>query len=53
MQVSQRKKVLIGGGGIAGLAAGKRLVDAGYDVEILVRAHPVERSRADLHARPG
>jgi 15-cis-phytoene desaturase len=30
-----RKKVLIGGGGIAGLAAGKRLVDAGYDVEIL------------------
>ncbi|MCC7446044.1 MAG: FAD-dependent oxidoreductase [Anaerolineae bacterium] len=30
-----RKRVLIGGGGLAGLAAGKRLIDAGYDVEIL------------------
>lgn len=29
------KKVLIGGGGLAGLAAAKRLVDAGYEVEVL------------------
>ncbi len=32
---SARKKVLIGGGGLAGLAAGKQLIDAGYEVEIL------------------
>jgi 15-cis-phytoene desaturase len=31
----QGKKVLIGGGGLAGLAAAKRLIDAGYQVEIL------------------
>lgn len=35
MQAVGRKKVLIGGGGLAGLAAGKQLVDAGYNVEIL------------------
>ncbi|MEP7288659.1 MAG: FAD-dependent oxidoreductase [Chloroflexota bacterium] len=35
MEYSRRKKILIGGGGIAGLAAGKRLIDAGFDVEIL------------------
>ena len=29
------KKVLVGGGGLAGLAAAKQLVDAGYAVEIL------------------
>jgi len=33
--MESRKRVLIGGGGLAGLAAGKRLIDAGYDVEIL------------------
>ena len=30
--MESRKRVLIGGGGLAGLAAGKRLIDAGYDV---------------------
>jgi 15-cis-phytoene desaturase len=29
------KKVIVGGGGLAGLAAAKQLVDAGYEVEIL------------------
>jgi len=30
-----RKKVLVGGGGLAGLAAARKLVDAGYQVEVL------------------
>lgn len=30
-----RERVIIGGGGLAGLAAAKRLVDAGYQVELL------------------
>jgi 15-cis-phytoene desaturase len=29
------ERVIIGGGGLAGLAAAKRLVDAGYQVELL------------------
>jgi 15-cis-phytoene desaturase len=33
--MESRKSVLIAGGGLAGLAAGKRLADAGYRVEIL------------------
>jgi 15-cis-phytoene desaturase len=32
---STRERVVIGGGGLAGLAAAKRLVDAGYRVELL------------------
>ncbi len=32
---STRDRVVIGGGGLAGLAAAKRLVDAGYQVELL------------------
>lgn len=32
---SGRERVVIGGGGLAGLAAAKRLVDAGYQVELL------------------
>ncbi len=35
MESVQRKKVIVGGGGLAGLAAAKRLVDAGYQVELL------------------
>jgi 15-cis-phytoene desaturase len=35
MEPMQRKRVLIGGGGLAGLAAAKRLVDAGHEVELL------------------
>ena len=31
----KRKTVLIGGGGIAGLATAKRLIDAGYQVQVL------------------
>ena len=31
----QRKKVVICGGGLAGLSAAKMLLDSGYDVELL------------------
>lgn len=33
--MEQQKRVIIGGGGLAGLAAAKRLVDAGYAVDLL------------------
>ncbi len=35
VEAAKRKKVIIGGGGLAGLAAAKQLVDAGYAVEVL------------------
>ncbi len=34
-RATESERVIIGGGGLAGLAAAKRLVDAGYQVEIL------------------
>ncbi len=35
MKSGQQKRVIVGGGGLAGLSAAKRLVDAGYQVEVL------------------
>lgn len=42
---SQRKQIVVAGGGLAGLTAAKRLLDAGHDVEVL-EARPVLGGKA-------